>query len=111
MLAVTDLILDRLDESRDAITSSEVSLAALGLARLGVQPTVSRHSFLEALPRTMTLMDDQQVSGTVWSLGKMGAAWDALPIRLQKAIGGAIVKTMPKMAPLGVANTIHGTKV
>jgi hypothetical protein len=112
MLDVCDMIIERLDSSRDVLTSSDISMALLGLARLGLGcQTVAKDSFLEALPRTMNLMDDQQVANVVWSMGKIGTHWDTLPIRIQKGVAGAIVRTIPKMSPLGVANTIHGEKV
>ena len=42
-----------------------MNLALLGLARLGLRcsPAAMRDSFLEALPRTLASMDNQQVAG------------------------------------------------
>lgn len=94
------------------MTSEDMSLALVGLARQGNRISsraVFSGSFLEALPRTLTLMDGMQVANCMWALGKYGVLWDSLTLKVQEAYKAAVMRVGPKMSPLAVANTIHGT--
>jgi hypothetical protein len=109
--ALTDILLERLDGLQHAMTSEDMSLALVGLARQGNRissTAVFSGSFLEALPRTLTSMDAMQVANCMWALGKYGVLWDSLTLKVQEAYKAAVTRVGPKMSPLAVANTIHG---
>lgn len=111
MPLVTDVLLSRLDALQLYMTSEDMSLALVGLARQGARCSstgVVSGSFLEALPRTLLSMDSMQVANCMWALGKYGILWDSLTLKTQKSYKAAITRVGPKMAPVAVANTIHG---
>ena len=132
MIILSDLLLERLDSLKDEISSTELSLSLLGLAKLGVtyssQKEVNKlHAvkmdsansrsnthmpiFLHALPRVMHLMDNLQVANTIWAMGKIGCHWDSLTLKVQQTIGQAVYKVGSEMNELGIATTIHGKSV
>ena len=86
-----DLLLERLCACRDKLSSEELSQALQGLARLGIRlPPGLEQSFLDALPRLLPKMDDQQVASSLWALGKVGVVWTSLGKNIKRAIGRAV---------------------
>ena len=104
---VTDLLLERLEQSVDYMLGIDLSLALVGLARLGIR--IADASFLRALPRTLPEMDENHVANSIWALGKIGVKWDALSLEIRQAISRSIERMCDKMTPYAVASTIHGT--
>lgn len=110
MVAISDMLYDRLSMIRHRLSSEDMAISLIGFARMGVKFSVtSSVSFLDLLPQTLKHMDNQQLANSVWSLGKLGLAWNSLPLKCQKAMSEAITLNCKKMAPQGVANTIQGT--
>eukprot|EP01041_Mallomonas_annulata_P010699 gene10699-22338_t len=106
---VCDLLLERLYINRYKITSEEMSMSLLGLARLGVRlPSTTTGSFLEVVPRVFPRMDGQQVANSIWALGKIGVEWESLSPDMRRAVSRAAVHNLGVMSPQGVSNTIHG---
>jgi len=108
-----DIFLERLDINKKFLTASDFSLLLIGLARIGRltnHPKYNRDSFLSSITHLIPYMDDQQVSNTIWALGKIGVDWDApfLDNKAKKAVFETIRKSLPKMRPQGISNTIHG---
>lgn len=113
LLTVSDILLKSLNAFQHTMTSEDMALALVGVARLQIRCSYpgggsAPGCFLEALPRTLANMDSIQVANCMWALGKYGVTWDSLTYKVQKAYEGAIVRVGPKMSPLAVANTIHG---
>ena len=108
-----DILLERLDLNKRFLTASDLSLLLIGLARIGRltnHPKYNRDSFLSSITHLISYMDNQQVSNTVWALGKIGVDWDApfFDNKAKKAVFETIRKSLPKMRPQGISNTIHG---
>eukprot|EP01038_Epipyxis_sp_PR26KG_P005273 gene5273-7325_t len=109
MLRVYDSILERLTYHRNTISGADTCLSFDGLARIGIKcNSKSLELFLTALPRSIQVMDSFQLSNSLWAMGKIGIQWDSLPLKTQKAIGLAIVRTCSSMTAMCVANSIHG---
>jgi hypothetical protein len=109
MLEVTDLLLERIEGSVDYMSGADLSLALVGLARLGIR--VAGASFLGALPRTVPNMDENHLANSIWALGKIGVAWSSLSPEVKLSMTRAIEKSSGKMTPYAVANTIHGKRL
>lgn len=90
-----------------------MALSLVGFSRMNLKFSKLQvtGSFLEALPRTLRAMDAQEVSNTVWALGKLEVSWDSLPLSHRKSISEAITATCRKMSPQGVANALLGLKI
>ena len=85
MLAIIDLLLERLEGARDHLSGLDLMQALVGLARLGIRfPTPhSALPFLDPLPRHLPQMDEVQVSATVWAMGKVRVqGWTILSSRI-----------------------------
>lgn len=117
MLALSDLLVERLHHWSRAMSAGELALSLLGLARLGIKapnPSIlsasssASSSFFNAVPRVVAEMSPGQVADTMWALGKIGALWDDFSPRTQQTIASAVMRTSASMTPLHIANTIHG---
>ena len=107
---ICDFLLEKFNEKRSILTASDLSLLLLGLARLGVKwrPGSNGKTFLSSLGHLASYMDDQQLSNSVWALGKIDVTWDRIDSKARRALIESIKKSAPKMTAQGIANTIHG---
>ena len=110
MAIVCDFLLEQLNKYSNQLQPEYLSMALLGLARLGIRfSKASEISFLFSLVHSLPNMDDQQVTNSLWAIGKIGVLWETLSLPIRKAIIKSVVRTSSKlMTPQGISNTIHG---
>ena len=123
---ICDILLNKLDSDRRILKTHDISLALMGLARLGVKLQQKGRgnnfngnvklalSFLSSLSYLAQYMDAQQVANIVWSMGKIGIVWDEgnhLDVKVKKAVLDSIRTSASKMSAQGVSNTIHGVSI
>ncbi len=110
MIIISDLIIEALDKYKYNLNSYDLSHALTGLARLGIKININTNSksFLDSLVKNLPLMDDQQLSSTLWGLGKTINSWDCLPLKIRNIINKTLIKRVGTIGPLGLSNIIHG---
>jgi hypothetical protein len=110
MIIISDLIIEALDKYKYNLNSYDLSYAITGLARLGIKININSNSksFLDSLVKNLPLMDDQQLSSTLWGLGKTINSWDCLPLKIRNIINKTLIKRVGTIGPLGLSNIIHG---
>ena len=110
MIIISDLIIEALDKYKNNLNSYDLTYALTGLARLGIKININSNSrsFLDAIVKIMPLMDDQQLSSTLWGLGKTINSWDCLPLKVRNIINNTLMKRVGTIGPSGLSNIIHG---
>ncbi len=110
MIIISDLIIEALDKHKNNLNSHDLTYALTGLARLGIKININSNSrsFLDSLVKILPLMDDQQLSSTLWGLGKTINSWDCLPLKVRNIINNTLMKRVGTIGPLGLSNIIHG---
>lgn len=107
---IFNLLIENLIRHRSTLSEEDMSVLLIGFVRIGL-PFLNEASLslLDALPRTMRIMDSQQVANTVWALGKLGVSWDSLSLRQRKAVLESITTCFSRrMTAQGLANIIQG---
>jgi hypothetical protein len=128
-MSLTDLLLEQVEKLSSTMSAADLSTCFTIFAKQGIKFAIDLKTFqsnelegrskiarrrdaipkyIDALVRVLPMMDSVQLANTIWSLGKSGLTWDATPIRIQKAISGAVSTLFPQFNAYCVANVIHG---